>query len=208
MATNNLAYNNFIKNMASVDELLLVYNHVIKQSNDFLEQAKEMLRACIVISVSALDNYMHDFYRNEIIESYLGQGNFNVQFSNLRVSIECMKQIGLDDITKDYKRKVINDELRKIQKTESYQSPKSIEYIFSNLGVKNVWNRLKEQGIDRLNPDDIKRELSNIIDRRNKISHESDWDFIREQKYPIDESDVKSTKLFITTLVKNINKLN
>lgn len=194
--------------MASVDELLLVYNHVIKQSNDFLEQAKEMLRACIVISVSALDNYMHDFYRNEIIESYLGQGNFNVQFSNLRVSIECMKQIGLDDITKDYKRKVINDELRKIQKTESYQSPKSIEYIFSNLGVKNVWNRLKEQGIDRLNPDDIKRELSNIIDRRNKISHESDWDFIREQKYPIDESDVKSTKLFITTLVKNINKLN
>ena len=206
MATNQFAYNNFVRNISSVDDLLGIYSQVVSQIPLLKEQASEILRASIVLSVSALDNYMHDFYRNEIVEGYLGLGNFNIKFDSLMISIQGMRQLDAAPSI-DAKRNFLIQQMRMMQKTDSYQSPKSIEYIFSNLNVRNVWTRLNKIGVVGLSADDIKSELANIIDRRNKISHESDWDFINDKKYPIDIDMAQSTVDFVKALVGGINSI-
>jgi hypothetical protein len=53
----------------------------------------------------------------------------------------------------------------------------------------------------------IKSELANVIDRRNKIAHESDWDFINNRKYLINRSDIEYVKSFFNDLVNAINNI-
>ena len=43
------------------------------------------------------------------------------------------------------KRNYLNVEIRSMQKTESFQSPKSVEAIFSTINIKNVWSKLESQ---------------------------------------------------------------
>ena len=206
MASNNLAITNFDQNINSVNELVRLYEIIDDQLPLLKEQSGEILRAIIVLSVSALDNFLHDYYRTEIVEAYLGTGNFNIQFDKVRISIKGMGEIDSSSSIAE-KRKYLTDELRKIQKTDSYQSGKSIENLFITLNIKGIWTQLEKIGINGMKANDIKNELSNIIDRRNKISHESDWDFINQKKYPISLRDINDVVSFINNLVNGINKI-
>ena len=206
MASNNLAITNFERNISSVEDLIEIYGIVDVQLPILKTQSGEILRAVIVLSVSALDNFLHDFYRTEIVDSYLGNGNFNVQFDKIKISIKSLGEIDSSVSTAE-KQNYLTNELRKIQKTESYQSGRSIESIFANLDVKNIWTKLEQIGIDNLKSSDIKSELSNIIDRRNKISHESDWDFVNQAKYPIALLDAEYVVDFIKKFVNGINQI-
>lgn len=206
MASNSLAIKNFEQNINSVNELVKLYEIIDDQLPLLKEQSGEILRAIIVLSVSALDNFLHDYYRTEIVEAYLGTGNFNIQFEKIRISIKGMGEIDSSSSIPE-KRKYLTDELRKIQKTDSYQSGKSIENLFITLNIKGIWTQLEKIGINGMKANDIKNELSNIIDRRNKISHESDWDFINQKKYPISLRDISDVVSFINNLVEGINKI-
>ncbi len=206
MASNDLAITNFERNISSVEELIKIYEIIQLQLPILKTQSGEILRAIIVLSVSALDNFLHDFYRTEIVDSYLGNGNFNIQFDKIKISIKSLREID-NSVSTAEKQNYLTNELRKIQKTESYQSSRSIESIFANLSVKNIWTKLEEIGIDNLKSNDIKSELSNIIDRRNKISHESDWDFVNQTKYPIALTDAKYVVNFIKKFVQGINQI-
>lgn len=207
MATNDLAINNFNRNIESIDDLVSLYE-IIQDNLPLLnEQSQEILRAIIVLSVSALDNFLHEYYRTEIVESYLGYGNFEVQFDKIKISIKGMSEIDNSSSVAE-KRNFLTNELRKIQKTESYQSSKSIENLYNSLNVKNIWSQLERIGIDGLRANDIKNELANIIDRRNKISHESDWDFINQRKYPISLEDIVAVVNFIKNIVRGFNQIN
>lgn len=206
MASNNLAISNFENNINSVDELVKLYEIINVQLPLLKEQSEEILRAVIVLSVSALDNFLHDYYRTEIVESYLGVGSFSIQFEKIKISIKGMGEIDNSSSIAE-KRNYLTNELRKIQKTDSYQSGKSIENLFATLNIKNVWTQLEKIGVNGLKANDIKNELSNIIDRRNKISHESDWDFINQKKYPISLKDINDVVSFIKNLIKGINQI-
>ncbi|WP_119788947.1 HEPN domain-containing protein [Flavobacterium anhuiense] len=206
MASNNLAYTNFEKNIDSIDELIAIYKIIEEQLPLLQEQSSEILRAIIVLSVSHLDNFLHDFYRSEIVEAYLGTGDFNVKFEKIKISIKGMAEIDSSSSIPE-KRNYLTNELRKIQKTDSYQSGKSIENLFITLNIKNIWTQLEKAGVQGLKANDIKTELANIIDRRNKISHESDWDFINQKKYPIYLNDILYVVDFIKNFVKGINQI-
>jgi len=185
MASNSFAYDNFTRNIASIDDLLKLHALLVTDYPLLKEQSDELLRAVIVLAVSALDNYLHDFYRTEIVEGFLGKGNFSVQFEKIKISMNTIQQLD-SAFSEAEKRSFLNAELRKIQKTESYQSARSIEDIFNKIEIKNVWSTLSSSlGIPAQS---IKDELGLIIDRRNKISHESDWDYVNLRKNPIDHA--------------------
>lgn len=206
MATNNLAYNNFDRNIKSASDLINLHSVIVEKMPLVAGEAEEILRASIALSVGAFDNFLHDFYRSEIVESYIGTGNFQIQFDKIKISIEGLKNI--DNSKNDNeKRNYLSQELRKIQRSDSYQSPRSVENLFIGLNLKNVWTKIEEQGLLKMKSKDIKAELANIIDRRNKIVHESDWDYINDQKYNIENKDAYDVLQFILSLVKSINSL-
>lgn len=201
MASNDLAHKNFLKNISSIDDLLKLHTLIIKDYPLLKEQSDELLRAIIVLAVSALDNYLHDFYRTEIVEGFLGTGNFNVKFEKIKVSIKILRELD-SAFSEAEKRNFLNTEIRTMQKTESFQSPKSIEGIFSTINVKNIWTKLEVQiGITAKN---IRDELGLIIERRNKISHESDWDFFNQKKNPVERSEVEYVVDFIKRFVNGV----
>ncbi len=204
MASNTFAHDNFIRNIASVDSLLSIHEILIKQFPLLIANADELLRAVIVLSVSALDNYLHDFYRTEIVEGFLGTGNFNVKFDKIKISIQLIREMN-DAFSDAEKRNFLNNEIRKMQKTESFQSQKSIENIFDVINIKNVWTKL-EANIG-IKAKEIKDELGLIIERRNKISHESDWDYFNQRKNLIDVDEVTTVVQFIKNFEKGINAI-
>ncbi|MBC7554253.1 MAG: hypothetical protein H7257_09760 [Taibaiella sp.] len=202
MASNNFAHDSFINNIASVDSLLSIHKILIQTFPLLKNQADELLRAVIVLSVSALDNYLHDFYRTEIVEGFLGTGNFNVKFDKIKISVQLIKDLE-NAFSDDQKRKFLHDEVRKMQKTESFQSQRSIENIFEVINIKNIWSKL--EGIMHVDAKKIKDELSLIIDRRNKISHESDWDYFNQRKNLIDAEEVNAVVRFVETFANAVN---
>ncbi len=204
MASNDFAFNNFEKNISSVEDLLKLHVLLTKDYPLLKEQSDELLRAIIVLTVSALDNYLHDFYRIEIVESYLGKGNFNVKFDNIKISIKVLQDLD-SSFSEAERRNFLTNELRKMQKTETFQSHKSIENIFKNIEVKNIW--LKLETLIGIKAQKIKDELGLIIDRRNKISHESDWDYFSQKKNVIEFSEVQNVVNFIRQFVEGIEAI-
>jgi hypothetical protein len=202
MASNNFAHDSFINNIASVDSLLSIHEIVIKNFPLLTDQIDELLRAAIVLSVSALDNYLHDFYRTEIVEGFLGTGNFNVKFDKIKISIQLINDMNAA-FSDAEKRKFLNDEIRKMQKTESFQSPKSIQNIFELINIKNIWSKLEK--VIGIKAQTIKDELGLIIERRNKISHESDWDYFNQRKNLINIEEVRNVVQFIKNLANGVN---
>ena len=58
-----------------------------------------------------------------------------------------------------------------------------------------------------MKPDDIKNTLALIVDRRNKIAHEADFDSVNEAKNGIDKIQTNDVVVFIENLCETINSL-
>ena len=102
------------------------------------------------------------------------------------------------------KNKLYNFLARKLSK-DSFQSPKSIEYAFSIIGINKIWTRLSEKM--QMQPDDIKKMLSVIVNRRNKIAHESDWNIVTGTYEDIELTDILECKKFINNMVNSIDDI-
>lgn len=66
------------------------------------------------------------------------------------------------------------------------------------IDVKNIWTKLSSKLLEP--SEDIKKRLSLIINRRNKIVHEADFDLSLGSKIPIDQPLTQNTVLFIENI--------
>ena len=87
---------------------------------------------------------------------------------------------------------------------DSYQSPASIENALQLIFVKKIWSSIKDEM--RMPAEDITKKLGIIINRRNKIAHESDVrNHIDTSKNEIERADVDDIISFISNIVECIN---
>lgn len=196
--------NNFRLNISSVRQLDNVYL-LIKDKFPVLEEDLfEILRAEFVLSVSALDCYIHDLLRSRIVETYDGRRLTNKLIDEFSIPLVFAKAIDNSSKMND-KLAVLENAIRHVNSTESYQSPRSIEKALGIIGLRKIWSALSSMiGIPA---DDIQKRLSLIIFRRNKIAHESDFDYLTCKKNPISHSDTVSVVNFIEQLCESIEKL-
>ena len=95
--------------------------------------------------------------------------------------------------------------IKDVNSKDSYQSPKSIEYALQLINIKSVWKKLAEP-MD-MNTEDIKGELALIIDSRNKIAHEADYDNLRGCKNQIHRNKTNNVIQFIEKLCESIYQI-
>lgn len=81
----------------------------------------------------------------------------------------------------------------------------SIEYALSLINIGKLWVSISSNM--QKNAEDIKKQLALIIDRRNKIAHESDRDYLSVGKNPIDKPLVDGTIEFLDKFCESIAKL-
>ena len=178
-----------------VRDLIAVHNSVKAQSTSALDLS-DILRAALVLSVSALDFYIHEIVKLGMLEIYRGLRPEPPAFSRFQVSLGSTRE-GLSI--------ALEDEIRQRHSYKSFQQPKNIADAIRLISDKKLW---EEVGKNMGRPaKDVKQQLSIIVDRRNKIAHEADIDptFGLGNRWGIDESLVSDTVDFIEQLVESIH---
>ena len=189
--------------IARVRDLIVVHNSLKAQTSNVLDLS-DMLRAALVLAVSALDYYIHEVVRIGMLEIHCGQrleppafSGFQISLGNARAGINAGQNID----------SWLEDEIRQRHSYKSFQKPDNIAEAVRLICDKKLW---EEVSMNMGSPaKDIKQQLSLIIDRRNKIAHEADIDpsYPIGDRWPIDELLVNEAVDFIEQVVESIRNI-
>ncbi|MGD1806889.1 HEPN domain-containing protein [Dapis sp. BLCC M126] len=178
--------------------MIAIHNSVKAQSTSVLDLS-DILRASLVLVVSALDFYIHEVevVRLGMLEIHQGLRPEPPAFSRFQISLATARE-GL---------KYLEDEIRQRHSYKSFQQPDSIADAIRLISDKKLW--LEVANIMGRTDKDIKQELKIIIDRRNKIAHEADIDptLSLGNRWAIDEIMVGGAVNFIEQVVDSIHSI-
>jgi hypothetical protein len=93
-------------------------------------------------------------------------------------------------------------EIQKTLSKQSFQAPSNVENALLLISVKNIWFKVSQD--INIPKEDIITQLGLIVNRRNKIAHEADFDSITRAKLPMNNLEVKETIDFIQKIVTSI----
>lgn len=161
----------------------------------------DLLRAQIVMIVSALDLYIHEITRIGMLEVYNGQRPQTDAFLRFQVTLES----AMEGIAKPQVGEWLDVEIRERHGHLSFQDPDNIADAVRRFSSCELWPSVATQ----LNLDvrDIKTQLSAIVKRRNQIVHEADLDPSYPgtvTRWPISPANVASTLKFIRDVCEAI----
>ena len=197
------AIDQFRISIARVRHLIAVHNSLKAQTSNVLDLS-DMLRAALVLAVSALDYYIHEVVRIGMLEIHRGQrleppafSGFQISLGNARTGINAGQNID----------SWLEDEIRQRHSYKSFQQPNAIADAVRLICGKKLW---EEVSMNMGKPaNDIKQKLILIVDRRNKIAHEADIDptLSLGNRWPIDELLVNEAVDFLEQVVESIHKI-
>jgi len=192
----------FEDSITSLKNIDAIYGYI--SSNAPALDSSSLLRAEFVMIVSAFDTYVHELVIERVVDIF-----FNKLLSSdidVLLPIYTVKCI-INEPNPFEQRQLLTSELRRIMSGNSFQSPKSIEYALSLLGLRKIWKLLSSSQKLKMSGKDIRSTLSLIVNRRNKIAHESDFDPQTETHLYIDRQIVNDCAEFITKLVNEIDNI-
>jgi hypothetical protein len=187
------------KNIEDVSILTSIYDYL--RPNVAAFDISELLRSEYVLCISALDRYVHHRVREGLVNAF---HDITMDPGNTRISLKIVRLL-LNENDLIERERILDAELQNILSRDSYQSPTSIESAFCLINVNKIWSKISP-GFGKP-ADDIKNELALIINRRNKIAHESDVNFATGLKEYIDRPMLQDTKYFINKLVDELEYL-
>lgn len=160
----------------------------------------EILRAEVVLLVSALDCFIHDVVRKGLMEIF-NDKNKNIS-DRLSITLSTTKQMLLSESDTE-KQEVLETAIKQILSKQSYQSSHNIEDALQLISVSKPWSSIeKNMGIKA---EDIKKQLGVVIRRRNQIAHESDRKNLMGERNDIERGDIDEMICFISKLAECIN---
>ncbi|MBL7203534.1 MAG: hypothetical protein ISS63_04270 [Desulfobacteraceae bacterium] len=200
----NKAITQFEANIESVRQLGIIY----LAFRDKVTQAinlDELLRAELVLAVGALDCYIHDLVRIRMSVAFrAGQGESNAYLS-FGVSLKFVKELISVNSESD-KLNLFEQEISRLHGFRTFQTAENISQALSFININNLW--VKVGNILGMNSADVKTRLNLIVDRRNRIAHESDVDpsLGIGNKYPIDFPLVNDAIGFLESITHAIQQ--
>lgn len=157
-----------IERVDSADAVLVIRHGSRLSSDDFTpDAAGDLLRAALVMSVSAMDAYFHA----KILRYVVSHSKAHEPSSRL-----LNERILVKDFVSGRKKKRANTALRSaVERNLSYQSlqqPDKIADALGLIGVSDFWTGVADT-LDR-DKKDLCDSIEKIVGRRNKIAHEGD----------------------------------
>lgn len=194
------------------NELETLYNY-LKTHVAEVVSLDEMLRAEWVARVSALDLYFHELVNQNLLKIFDGTKPICPGFEKFTLSMGSV--IRILNAT-DSARRVNHFQIEVAEKIGllTFQDPEKIADGIRIISPIEFWNEIAlsrgaTQSQKSQHAKTIKRELSLIIQRRNKIAHEGDLQpGYPRIPWPIDYSQLQLVKIFIQNLVDSTQRLN
>lgn len=194
-----LAIDGFKANISQARELGQLYKALSAIITSALN-VDDLLRSQIVMSVSALDYFIHEVVRQGMLAIYDGTrrfapgfGKFQVPLIDAKSSVPSLSSLWVDSA------------IRQSHSFLSFQNPDKIADAIRLIYEAPIWPALESRLATPAG--DLKAQLKLIVDRRNKIAHEADADpSFPGLRWPISYHDATSATDFIEKIVEAINE--
>ena len=190
------AINQFRANIGRIRNLDAMYK---TGQTTAIPDLSDILRAELVMAVSALDHYIHEIVRLGMLEAYSGHRIQTPAFLRFQVTLES----ALQGISAPMSDNWLEDQIRTRHSYQSFQHPDNIANAIRLISDAQLWNGVAKH-LGR-SPQDVKNELILIVDRRNKIAHEADMDAsFPGKRWPINDVLVDDAINFIEQIAEAI----
>lgn len=195
------AIDQFRANLARVRNFGSIVEELLAQTTS-VDDLTDVLRAELVLAVSALDHYIHEVVRIGMLESYRGSRPRTSQFRRFQVSLgSALDAVSVADALND---NWINEEIRSRHGFRSFQTPDHIAAAIRLISGVILWSEVAVRM--RTSPEEIRETLIGIVDRRNKIAHEADMSPLLSQgRTPIDREMVTEAVDFLERVAETIH---
>ena len=185
-------------NLVRVRNLGSIVDALGSQTTDALDLS-DILRAELVLAVSALDQFVHEVVRQGMLDAYEGKRPRTNAFLMFQVSLEGALR-GIDNEDSSH---WLDDQIRSRHSFRSFQNPDAIADAVRLVSEVQLWNEIaKHMGTPS---DEVRNHLRLIVDRRHKIAHEADVEPLLSQGlWPIDRQMVTESVDFVERLVESM----
>lgn len=154
----------------------------------------DILRAQLVLVVSALDYFVHEVTRIGMLQILRGTRQPTKHFDSFKVTTTSALA-AVTDSTGGW----LESEIRTQHAFLAFQKAEKIADAIRMIHSTPLWRDVA--GRMHRPEDDVKRELDLIVSRRNQIAHEADLDPANVGvRYPISEHDVNSAIVFVSEI--------
>lgn len=195
------AIEQFRLSMDKVRQLGGLYHALTSLTTKALDPS-DLLRAQIVLAVSALDFYIHEITLLGMLETYNELRETTQSYSNIKVPVAFITKssaippvIGLAEFEMFIREK---------HGYLSFQQPDKIADAIRHFSNVKLWREVSEVLHER--EQEVKETLRLIVDRRNKIAHEADINpTYTGSQWPITVHDVEGAVDFIYRLCEAIH---
>jgi len=193
------ALDQFRSNIQHVCNLHNLYVYFSSATTAVLDLS-DLLRAQIVLTVSALDHYVHELTRLGMIEIFELKRPTTSAFLRFQVSLDG----AINGIQLPAGSGWLEGEIRTKHGYASFQQPDKIADAIRLISSVELWNEVSMRLGIRVA--DIKNHLQLIVDRRNKIAHEADIDpSFPGSRWPITPADATGATDFVERVCETIH---
>ncbi len=194
------AIDQFRSNLKYVRSLVSIERVLHTQTTPALDTS-DVLRAALVMAVSALDQYCHEKVRQEMLNIKNGMRPTTDSYNRFTVTLRAVDRALSNPQSDEW----LDDEIRSRHSFRAFQKSDKIKEAINLISGTNVWQLVaSDLGTDS---NTIRTQLDLIVDRRNQITHEADLDPGNPGvRWPILDADVQLSIDFIEGLVEAIDK--
>ncbi|MFL7904781.1 HEPN domain-containing protein [Azospirillum argentinense] len=162
-------------------------HHALSRQLTSAVDLSDLLRAEIVMGVSALDHYIHELARLGMLECWSGHRKSTEAFKRFPLPMSVAAGLSSSSTTE-----LLEAEIRAKHSFLSFQHPDKIADAVRLFSEVKLWDEVATEL--KSNARTIKSALNLIIDRRNKIAHEADADpSYPGERWPVDTALVEET---------------
>ncbi|QTL34935.1 HEPN domain-containing protein [Pseudoalteromonas viridis] len=197
----NNSISQFRENIHRARHLGGLYSALESLTTELIDSS-DILRSQIVLSVSALDHYVHEVTVEGMLEVYKGNRQPTNSYLKYQVSTSSLM---LAKTTMNMES-IFEEEIRQKHSYLSFQYPDKVADAIRLFSGCKLW---EEVGVIlNLSARDTKDKLKLIVDRRNKIAHEADIDpSYPGMRWPITVNDANQATDFIEQLCESIHSI-
>lgn len=195
------AIEHFRANVERVELLGSLYEALCHLTTPVID-CSDLLRAQIVMAVSALDHYVHEVTGLGMLEVFAGSRRQTPGFQRFQVSMDAA-MVGLAGGSG---AAWFEAEIRERHSYLAFQYPDKIADAVRLFSTRKLWPSVAlKLGLPT---QEVKERLRLIIERRNKIAHEADLDpSYPGVRWPILPADAAGTVNFIKAICEAIHSV-
>jgi len=190
----------FRANLDRVCSIHAVHLHLFRNVTPAID-VTDLLRAEMILIVSALDHFVHELTRLGMMEIWRGNRTATPSYHKFSVSLDTTTRL-VGGRARDVH---LETAIRTSHRFLSFQKPDKIADAVRLFSPIELWNKIGTLlGED---PKYLKTHLRLIVERRNKIAHEADIDpSYPGQRWPIDRKDAEEAVAFIQKVGEAIHQ--